>query len=111
MPKNFLENTPTLKLRSRAHHWKETNRNEIMTDFTRIRITRAIFPGGKFWKHPYFCTHSVTGGFNFYSSFFILFENEKGQHCETRHNCKNCRVALCVAPFPTLPYGGRLLEL
>lgn len=26
----FLENTPNIKLRSRAHHWKERNRNEIM---------------------------------------------------------------------------------
>jgi hypothetical protein len=26
----FLENTPNLKVRSRAHHWKETNKNEIM---------------------------------------------------------------------------------
>jgi hypothetical protein len=34
----------------------------------------------------------------------------KGQHCETRHKCKNCRVALCATPFPMLPYGGRLLE-
>jgi hypothetical protein len=32
----FLENTPTLKLRSRAHHWKEMKRNETMKDFTRI---------------------------------------------------------------------------
>jgi hypothetical protein len=26
----FLENKPNLKLRSRTHHWKETNRNEII---------------------------------------------------------------------------------
>jgi hypothetical protein len=26
----FLENTPNLKRRFRTHHWKETNRNEIM---------------------------------------------------------------------------------
>jgi hypothetical protein len=26
----FLENTHNLKLRSRTHHWKETNRNEIL---------------------------------------------------------------------------------
>jgi hypothetical protein len=26
----FLENNPDLKLRSRIHHWKEMNRNEIM---------------------------------------------------------------------------------
>jgi hypothetical protein len=26
----FLENTPIIKLRSRAHHWKKTNRNEII---------------------------------------------------------------------------------
>jgi hypothetical protein len=26
----FFENTPNLKLRSRIHHWKENNRNEIM---------------------------------------------------------------------------------
>jgi hypothetical protein len=25
-----LENMPNLKLISRTHHWKETNRNEIM---------------------------------------------------------------------------------
>jgi hypothetical protein len=29
-PKQLLENTPNLKLRSRTHHWKEMNRNEIM---------------------------------------------------------------------------------
>jgi hypothetical protein len=28
-------------------------------DFTRNRITRAIFPGRKFWKHPYFLICSV----------------------------------------------------
>jgi hypothetical protein len=26
----FLENRPNLKLQSRIHHWKETNRNKIM---------------------------------------------------------------------------------
>jgi hypothetical protein len=26
----FLENTPNMKLRSRAHQWKEIHRNEIM---------------------------------------------------------------------------------
>jgi hypothetical protein len=39
-------------------------------DFTRNRITRAIFLGGKFWKRPFF--GAVRGGFTFYSSFFIL---------------------------------------
>jgi hypothetical protein len=29
-PQQFLENMPNLKLRSRLHHWKETNRTEIM---------------------------------------------------------------------------------
>jgi hypothetical protein len=28
--KQFLENMPNQKLRSRTHRWKETNRNEIM---------------------------------------------------------------------------------
>jgi hypothetical protein len=28
--KNCLENTPSLKLRSRTNHWKETNRNNIL---------------------------------------------------------------------------------
>jgi hypothetical protein len=28
--KNFLENMPNLKLRYTTHHWKETNRYEIM---------------------------------------------------------------------------------
>jgi hypothetical protein len=28
--KNFLGNMPNIKLRSRTHHWKEKNRNEIM---------------------------------------------------------------------------------
>jgi hypothetical protein len=31
-----------------------------------------FFPGGKYWKHPYFQTYSVRGGFTFYSGFFIL---------------------------------------
>jgi hypothetical protein len=30
----------------------------------------------------------------------------KGQCCETRHNCENCRMGSCAALFPTLPYGG-----
>jgi hypothetical protein len=38
----------------------ETNRNgirELLTffwykDFTRNQVTKDIFPGGKFWKHP-----------------------------------------------------------
>jgi hypothetical protein len=50
----FLENMPNLKLIPRAHHWMETDRNEIMNlleffcykDFTRNRITRDVFPGG-----------------------------------------------------------------
>jgi hypothetical protein len=57
---NFLENTPDLKLRFKAHHWKQSNINKIMKllaffplqGLARNRPTRAIFPGGKFWKHP-----------------------------------------------------------
>jgi hypothetical protein len=76
------ENTPNLKLGSRNHHWKETNRNEIMK-FLAIfllqglnRITRATFPGGKFRKHPCSWTCSVRG-FTFDLSFFILLTTKR----------------------------------
>jgi hypothetical protein len=76
----FLENMSHLKLRPRVHYWKEINRNEIMKllaffllqGFTRNRITKAVFVGRKFWKHPYFRTCSARG-LTFYTGFFTLF--------------------------------------
>jgi hypothetical protein len=40
----------------------------------------------------------------------VVCATGKGQHHETRYNWENCRVALCAALFPMLPYGGQLLE-
>jgi hypothetical protein len=76
---NFLENMPHLKLRPWAHYWKEINRNKIkkllafslLQGFTRNRITRAVYLGRKFWKHPYFWTSSAKG-LTFYTGFFTL---------------------------------------
>jgi hypothetical protein len=37
----FLENTPNLTLQCRTHHWKETNRNEIMKLLAFFFVTRT----------------------------------------------------------------------
>jgi hypothetical protein len=80
--KKFVENTPNLKLLTTAHHWKEKNRNEIMMLLASFLLqglhqkpdNKSYFSRGKFWKHQYFWTCSVRGGFTFYSSLFILLK-------------------------------------
>jgi hypothetical protein len=39
--KKCLENMPNLKQRSRAHHWKEMNRNQIMKLQAFFLLTRT----------------------------------------------------------------------
>jgi hypothetical protein len=43
----------------------------LLQGLHQTKDTRAVFPGGKFWKHPYFWTCYVRGSF-IYSSFFIF---------------------------------------
>jgi hypothetical protein len=63
----FLENMSKLKLRSKANHWKEMNRNEIMKSLVFLLLQGLhpkldnrsyFFPREKFWKCPYFWTFS-----------------------------------------------------
>jgi hypothetical protein len=53
----FLENTPNLKLRSRTHHWKKTNRNELMkllAFFQQKPDNKSYFSWRKILKTPIF---------------------------------------------------------
>jgi hypothetical protein len=95
------------------------NRNEIMKFLAFFLLqglhqkldNKGYFSRRKILETPIFLDRFSERRFHLLLKFLHFVDNEKGQHCETRYNCENCRVALCAAPFPTLPYGGRLLEV
>jgi hypothetical protein len=116
MQKKLLENTPNLKLRSRTHHWKEKNTNEIklLSVFLLQRLHQK--PNNKSYFSQRKILETPTYLDLFSERFHLLLkfhhvDNKKCQHCETRYNCENSRVALCASPFPMLPCGGQLLEM
>jgi hypothetical protein len=108
---------PNLKLRSRTHHWKETNRIEIMKllaffcykDFTRNWIT-SYFTWSNNLEIPLLLDVFSERRLHLLLKFLHFVGKKKCQHHETRHNSENCSVALCAAPFLMLPYGSWLLE-
>jgi hypothetical protein len=96
---------PNLNLRSRAHHWKETNRIEAMKlpAFSLLQglhqkpDNKRYFSWRKILETPTYLDLFSERRFPLLLKFLHFIDNEKGQSHETRYNCKHCRVALCAA--------------
>jgi hypothetical protein len=114
----FLENTPNLKLKSRAHHWKEMSRNEmkllaffLLQGLHQKLDKKSYFSQRKILEIPTFLDLFSGRRFHLVLKFLNFVDNDESQRHETRYNSKNCWVALCAALFPMLPYGDRFLEV
>jgi hypothetical protein len=88
------------------------NRNEIMTLLAFFSVTRTHQkPDNEiFFLETLIFLYLFIQRFHLQLKFLHFVDNKKDQHHETQYNCENCRVAVCAALFPMLPYGDHLLE-
>jgi hypothetical protein len=92
--KTFLENMPNLKLKSRTHHWREMNRNEIMNLLAFFLLLglhqkpdNNYFSKRKLLETPIFLNLFSEKVFHLLLKVLHFVHNKKGQHHETRYNC------------------------
>jgi hypothetical protein len=81
----------------------------LLEGFFQKPDNKSYISWGKIMDTPIFLDLFSERRFHLFK-FLHFVGSEKGQHCETRYNYENCRVALCAAPFPALPYGGQLFK-
>jgi hypothetical protein len=81
----FLENTPNLNLRSRTHHWKEINRNEMMNLLAFLLLqglhqnldNKSCFSQRKILETPVFLDMFSERRFHLLLTFFMLLTTKR----------------------------------
>jgi hypothetical protein len=83
----------------------------LLQELHQILDNKSSFSWRKILETPIFLDLFSERRFHLLLKFLHFVDNKKDQHRETRYNCENCRVVLCAATFPMLPYSGQLLEV